>query len=169
MSSSLPRKRRVYVCAASKTSQRNPKRKLISYALVVSRNDSFLFDRGVASVYQKPDPQPSLHLVRLGEKANDIPKKKATILLRDVKTVEFAPPNTDKRAQSASIFEIRTSDREYSLLALTAEEKKEFLSNLKKVIGSIDGRRRFVDRFPLDQRALSEEQPRKTEISQISR
>jgi len=86
-----------------------------------------------ACVYQKVDPQPSLHLVRFGEKPNDIPKKKATFLLRDVKTIDFTPLNNDKRPQSSNIFDLRTSDREYSLMVSTVEEKTEFLNNLRKI------------------------------------
>lgn len=85
-----------------------------------------------ACIYQKPDPQPSLHLVRLGEKANDIPKKKTTIILRDVKTVDFNSLNVDKRSSSTNTFDLRTSDREYSLLVMNAEEKKRISKQFEK-------------------------------------
>jgi len=69
----------------------------------------------------------------LGEKANEIAKKKTSILLRDVKTIDYAPITTDKRQQSSLGIDITTTDREYSFLSITLEEKKEFITNLRKV------------------------------------
>ncbi len=84
-------------------------------------------------VYQKPDPQPTLHLIRMGEKTNEVAKKKQSILLRDVKTIDCAPVTNDKRQQSSLSIDITTADREHSFLAITSEEKKEFITNLRKV------------------------------------
>ena len=84
-------------------------------------------------VYQKAEPQPSLYLVRFSEKANEIPKKKATVILSDVKTIDYSPTTADKRHPSSLVFDLRTADREYSFLTLTSEEKKEFFTNLTKV------------------------------------
>ncbi|CAF0927129.1 unnamed protein product [Adineta steineri] len=86
-----------------------------------------------ACIYQKADPQPSLHLIRMGEKANEIAKKKATILLRDVKTIDCAPVPNDKRQSSSLGIDITTTEREYSYQALKLEEKQEFLTNLRKI------------------------------------
>lgn len=135
----------------SKIFQRNQKKKLTSYALVVNRigfvRKNFFLSLNSISVSQKVDPQPSLHLVRFGEKPNDIPKKKATFLLRDVKTIDFTPLNNDKRPQSSNMFDLRTTDREYSLMVSTIEEKKEFLNNLKKVSSRRRKNKRLFDDF----------------------
>jgi hypothetical protein len=69
----------------------------------------------------------------MGEKANEVAKRKQSILLRDVKTINCAPIANDKRQQSSLGIDITTIDREYSFLVITAEEKKEFLSSLRKV------------------------------------
>jgi hypothetical protein len=84
-------------------------------------------------VYQKPEPQPTLHLIRMTDKSNDIPKKKTSLILRDVKTIDYAPVTHDKRQSSSLALDFQTADREYAFLVLTIEEKKEFLSNLRKV------------------------------------
>ncbi|CAF0977524.1 unnamed protein product [Rotaria sordida] len=84
-------------------------------------------------IYQKADPQPTLHIVRLGEKTNEIAKKKINILLSDIKTIDYAPVINDKRQQSSLCIDIITTDREFSFLALTSEEKKEFFTNLRKI------------------------------------
>ena len=84
-------------------------------------------------VYQKPDPQPTLHLIRLGEKANEVAKKKLSILLRDVKTINCVPLTNDKRQQVPLGIDLTTADREQSFLVKTLEEKKEFITNLRKV------------------------------------
>ena len=108
------------------------------YALVVSKaGKERTFDPWEFLVYQKSDPQPSIHLIRLGEKSNEVPKKKLDLLLRDVKTVNFAPTITDKRQQSSLAIELTTADREHTFIALTAEEKKEFTINLRKVCDQI--------------------------------
>ena len=85
-------------------------------------------------VYEKSDPQPSVHLIRLGERSNEAPKKKISISLRDVRTINFMPNNGDKRQSSNLNFDLRTADQEYFYTAGTAEEKKEFIINLRKVI-----------------------------------
>jgi len=69
----------------------------------------------------------------MGEKANEVAKKKQSILLRDVKTINYAPVTNDKRQQSSLGIDITTIDREYSFLAIKSEEKKEFITSLKKV------------------------------------
>ncbi len=69
----------------------------------------------------------------MGEKANEAAKRKQSILLRDVKTINCAPVANDKRQQSSLGIDITTADREHSYLVMTAEEKKEFVSSLKKV------------------------------------
>ncbi len=69
----------------------------------------------------------------MGEKSNEVAKRKQSILLRDVKTINCAPIANDKRQQSSLGIDITTIDREYSFLVITAEEKKEFLSSLRKV------------------------------------
>jgi phosphorylcholine metabolism protein LicD len=69
----------------------------------------------------------------MGEKTNEVAKRKQSILLRDVKTINCAPVTNDKRQQSSLGIDITTVDREYSFLVITAEEKKEFLSSLRKV------------------------------------
>jgi hypothetical protein len=69
----------------------------------------------------------------MGEKANEVAKRKQSILLRDVKTINCAPVANDKRQQSSLGIDITTADREHSYLVMTAEEKKEFVSSLKKV------------------------------------
>ncbi len=74
----------------------------------------------------------------MGEKANEIAKKKTSILLRDVKTIDYAPITTDKRQQSSLGIDITTTDREYSFLSITLEEKKEFITNLRKVCVKCD-------------------------------
>jgi hypothetical protein len=84
-------------------------------------------------VHQKPDPQPSIYLVRMGEKANEVSKKKLDLLLRDIKTIDFAPTTNDNRQQSALRIEFTTAERDHSFIALTFEEKKAFLINLRKV------------------------------------
>ena len=84
-------------------------------------------------VHQKPDPQPTLYLVRMGEKANEVSKKKLELLLRDVKTIDFAPSTNDNRQQSALRIELTTADRDHSFVALTFDEKKAFLITLRKV------------------------------------
>ncbi|CAF4595135.1 unnamed protein product [Rotaria sp. Silwood1] len=85
------------------------------------------------TVYQKADPQPTLHLVRLGEKTNEIAKKKINIILSDIKTIDYAPVINDKRQQSSLGIDITTADREFTFLASTSEEKKEFITNLRKI------------------------------------
>lgn len=69
----------------------------------------------------------------MGEKANEIAKKKISILLRDVKTIDYAPVTHDKRQQSSLGIELTTAEREHSFLSITLEEKKEFITNLRKV------------------------------------
>ncbi|CAF4250828.1 unnamed protein product [Rotaria sp. Silwood2] len=86
-----------------------------------------------ACIYQKADPQPTLHVVRLGEKANEIAKKKINIILSEIKTIDYAPVINDKRQQSSLSIDITTADRDYSFIALTSEEKKEFITNLRKI------------------------------------
>lgn len=50
-----------------------------------------------------------------------------------MKTVNFAPTITDKRQQASLAIELTTADREHVYIAVTAEEKKEFIVNLRKV------------------------------------
>jgi hypothetical protein len=69
----------------------------------------------------------------MGEKANEVAKKKLYIILRDVKTIDCAPVANDKRQQSSLGIAITTADREHSFLAITAEEKKKFITNLRQV------------------------------------
>lgn len=73
----------------------------------------------------------------MGEKANEVAKKKQTILLRDVKTINCAPVSNDKRQQLPLGIEIGTNDRDHLFLVITAAEKIEFITNLKKVCSHI--------------------------------
>lgn len=84
-------------------------------------------------VYEKTDPQPSLHLIRLGEKTNEITKRKFSSLLRDVKTIDYASKSNDQQQTSTLTIDFTTNDREYSFLATTFEEKKEFFIKIRKV------------------------------------
>ncbi|CAF4094180.1 unnamed protein product, partial [Rotaria magnacalcarata] len=86
-----------------------------------------------ACIYQKADAQPTLHLLRFGDKGYELTKKKINILLCDVKTIDYAPVANDKRQPSTLGIDIVTADREYSFLALSFDEKKEFVSNLRKI------------------------------------
>ncbi|CAF4360437.1 unnamed protein product [Rotaria socialis] len=86
-----------------------------------------------ACIYQKADAQPTLHLLRFGDKGYEIARKKMNILLCDVKTIDYAPVINDKRQPSTLGIDIVTADREYSFLALSFDEKKEFVSNLRKI------------------------------------
>ena len=118
-----------------KMQRKNPKTNSIFSVLVVSQTivqKKRLFPWEIL-VYQKSDPQPSIHLIRLGEKTNEVAKKKLDLLLRDVKTVNFAPTMNDKRQQSSLAIELTTADREHTFVAVTFEEKQEFVINLRKV------------------------------------
>lgn len=84
-------------------------------------------------VYEKSDPRPTLHLVRLPEKSNEFPKKKNSNLLRDIKMIDFAPSNAEKRQSSNVQFDLKTSDQEFSYATLSFDEKKEFIVALRKV------------------------------------
>ena len=69
----------------------------------------------------------------MNEKTSEISRKES-ILLRDVKTVDYAPAANAKRQQSPLAIDITTTtDGDHSFIALTPEEKKEFLTNLRKV------------------------------------
>ncbi len=69
----------------------------------------------------------------MGEKANEVAKKKLDLLLRDIKTINCAPSANDNRRQSSLGIELTTGDRDHSFLAITFEEKKAFITNLRKV------------------------------------
>jgi hypothetical protein len=53
--------------------------------------------------------------------------------LQDIKTIDYAPATNDKRQPSSLTIDIITTDREYSFLAISLDEKKEFLTTLRKV------------------------------------
>jgi hypothetical protein len=69
----------------------------------------------------------------MGEKANEVAKKKLDLLLRDIKTINCVPSTNDNRRQSSLGIELTTADRDHSFLAITFEEKKAFITNLRKV------------------------------------
>ena len=53
--------------------------------------------------------------------------------MSDIKTIDYAPVTNGKHQLSPLGFVITTSERDYLYLALTSEEKKEFITNLRKV------------------------------------
>jgi hypothetical protein len=69
----------------------------------------------------------------MGEKANEVAKKKLDLLLRDIKTINCVPSTNDNRRQSSLGIELTTADRDHSFLAITFEEKTAFITNLRKV------------------------------------
>ncbi|CAF0788718.1 unnamed protein product [Didymodactylos carnosus] len=91
-----------------------------------------------ACIYPKADPQPTIHLIKIPEKSTETCKKKTSLLLRDIKTIDCAPDKrsttkTNARAEKERGIDIIHVDREYSFACVTNEEKQEFLITLRKV------------------------------------
>ena len=79
----------------------------------------------------------------MGEKANEVTKKKMDILLRDVKSIDCAPTTNDERQQLSLGIDLTTNDRECSFLVKTVEEKTDFIRNLRKVRCKKESRKLF--------------------------
>ena len=66
----------------------------------------------------------------MGEKVNEVAKKKLSLLLRDIKTINCASISNQ---QPSLAIELTTADREHSFLVKTSEEKKQFITSLSNV------------------------------------
>lgn len=53
--------------------------------------------------------------------------------MSDVKLIDYDPAPNDKRPQGSHAIELKAAERDYTFIVVTPDEKKEFVTNLKKV------------------------------------